>query len=189
MNYYCILVETGKEDAFKKAVRRKMESGEFDFSGSILIFRHVKKIVKLGKVYDEILFPGYVFFKTEESDVGKFRVFSRIDGFLRFLPDKKCIEVLAGRDLEIVSDLEQGGEFHGFLRVRFDENDKVVIVSGSLAGLKGRIVKVNRRNHKINMDIVTTTGIRAVNLSYFDIEKEDWSEEEESYIAQKNGGK
>ncbi|MBD5408330.1 MAG: hypothetical protein HDR54_02890 [Treponema sp.] len=183
MNYYCIFTQTGMEDRFKAAAKKILDEGEADLSGEILIFKQVKKIVKLNRVYDEIIFPGYVFFKTEESDPRKFRTFMKIDGFIKFLPETSKILALAGRDLEIVTLLEKGGEIQGFVRAKFDKNDRIVIVSGPFSGINGTVISVNRRNQKLQYGITTESGVCILNLSYFDMEKQDWTQEESSYIA------
>lgn len=182
MNYYCLLVETGKEESFKKAAQKKLDDGEFGFSGKILLFRKIQKLVKRGKVYDEILFPGYLFLKTDEADVKKFGEFSKLKGFLKFLPERTKIDAVSGSDLQIVTELEQNKGFQGFVKAKFDLNDKLVIVDGKLAGVSGKIIDINRRNQKLNMSIMMENGIKVVNLTYYDVEKQDWSKEEEEYI-------
>lgn len=189
MNYYCIFTQTGKESQFKVEAKKLLDGdgAETGLSGEFLIFRQVKKIVKLNKVYDDILFPGYVFFKTDESDVKKFRALTKISGFIKFLPDTSKIETLAGKDLEIVTLLERGGEVQGFVRAKFDKDDRIVIVSGPFLGMKGKVTSVNRRNQKLNYSIETESGVRVLNLSYFDMEKQDWTQEESAYMDAMGG--
>ncbi len=182
MYYYCIFVKTGTESHFKTEAKKFFAAEENCFDGEVLIFRQVKKIVKLNKVYDDLLFPGYVFLRTQESDAKKFCGLMRIEGFIKFLPDNFGIKALAGKDLEAVESLESGGEIQGFVRARFDKDDRIVIVSGPLCGMKGKVVSVNRRNQKIRYCVATESGARILNLSYFDLEKQDWSEEESAYI-------
>ncbi len=186
MNYYCIFTQTGREAHFKAEAKKLLETDCLEGDGEVLVFRQVKKIVKLNRVYDDLLFPGYVFFKTEETDARKFRALKKIDGFIRFLPETSKVTMLFGKDLEIVTLLERGGEVQGFVRAKFDKNDRIVIVSGPFAGMKGTVTSVNRRNQKLNYSIETESGVRVLNLSYFDIEKQDWSREESSYIASIN---
>lgn len=183
MNYYCIFTQTGKETHFKAEAKKLLDAESAGFCGELLIFRQVKKIVKKHKVYDDLLFPGYVFFKTEETDARKFRALKKIDGFIRFLPETSNVMTLFGKDLEIVTLLERGGEVQGFVRAKFDKNDRIVIVSGPFAGMKGTVTSVNRRNQKLNYSIETESGVRVLNLSYFDIEKQDWTQEESEYMA------
>lgn len=183
MSYYCIFTQTGKESHFKAEAKKLLDAESAGFCGEFLIFRQVKKIVKKNKVYDDLLFPGYVFFKTDESDAKKFRALTKISGFIKFLPETSTMETLVGRDLEIVTLLERGGEVQGFVRAKFDKNDRIVIVSGPFAGMKGTVTSVNRRNQKLNYSIEMESGVRVLNLSYFDIEKQDWSREEALYMA------
>lgn len=183
INYFCICVETGKEYSFKNKALKMMEAGILRYSGNFLIFSTMKKIVKRKKVYDELMFPGYVFLKTAENDLRKIREISSVPGFIKFLP--KQMRTLYGRDLELLTSFERGGELQGFLRVRFDENDKVVIVSKEFQGLKGAVTKVCRRNHKLRYEIQLENGIKILNLSYYDVEKQDWSLEEQEYRKKK----
>ena len=85
--------------------------------------------------------------------------------------------------MELLKSLEKGGEVQGFVRAKFDKDDKIVIISGPLAGLNGKVVAVNRRNQKLTYNVETESGIRVMNLSYFDVEKQDWSLEEKEYLG------
>ena len=181
MNLYCILVVTGKEISFRDSAIKKMNSGEIGAKGK---FHVIKKLMRLknGKIYSETLFPGYVFFETEIEDKEILAQLKSADGYLRFLPSMSKAAVLKGNDLDIVRGLISDGDALRFLRVRFDENDKVVIKNKLYRNCKGVVKSVNRCNHRLNLEVELLNGIRVINLSYFDIEKEDWSQDEENFL-------
>jgi transcriptional antiterminator NusG len=103
------------------------------------------------------VFPGYLFLESEEEHLYHYHwEFRRTEGFFRFLKSNRNIQPLSGRDLETVLHfIKKTGPLAGISQVYFDENFRIVVVDGPLAGLEGNIVKVDRRKKraKIKLDL------------------------------------
>ena len=104
------------------------------------------------------IFPGYIFLETKDDDnIHRFKwAFRRTKGFYRFLRSNQDIVPLQNRDLELVLHfIKRVGPLAGKSKVSFDENERIVVISGPLSGLEGRIVKVDKRKGraKIELDI------------------------------------
>ena len=63
MEYYCLMVKTGEEEKFKAAALEKLSLTEFDVE--FYFFQRSLK-TNQGKIFENPLFPGYVFFSTEQ---------------------------------------------------------------------------------------------------------------------------
>jgi transcriptional antiterminator NusG len=118
------------------------------------------RVYKQGKVITKIapVFSGYVFVELEKDDhiLNHYRALHITNGFFRFLPSNKDVHELRGIDLELVVHfIRQPGQIAGVSKVYFDENQKIVVKSGPMLGLEGRIVKVDRRKGraKIKLDL------------------------------------
>lgn len=104
------------------------------------------------------VFPGYIFLELdgEEAILRYYWLFRKISGFYRFLKSNRNIQPLEGRDLETALHfIKKTGPLAGISRVYFDENSRIVVVDGPLAGLEGNIVKVDKRKGraKIKLDL------------------------------------
>ena len=170
MKFYCISVLTGSEENYRALVQKKIES-ESDFSGKIHFLRK-KMRLKKGKEYFEPFFPGYVFLETDESDFARLRHIAKEKGFLRFLPSNTEILPLGERDKSIVSTILGFGSTVGIVPVTFDEGDRIVILDGLFKNLTGRIVAVNRRNKRVNIELDFMNSARVIGLTYSEVKKE-----------------
>jgi len=104
------------------------------------------------------VFPGYVFLELGENDsILQYQwAFRKTEGFYRFLRSNQDIAPLQKRDLELVLHfIKNVGPLAGISKVVFDENSRIAVFSGPLAGLEGRIVKVDKRKGraKVKLDL------------------------------------
>jgi transcriptional antiterminator NusG len=104
------------------------------------------------------IFPGYIFIEIEnEDEIHKYHWdFRRTEGFYRFMRSNQDIRPLADRDLELVLHfIRRVGPLAGKSFVTFDENSRIVVIEGPMAGLEGKIIKVDKRKGraKIKLDI------------------------------------
>ena len=113
-----------------------------------------------GKVIPSKLpvFPGYIFLELDqEENIHKYQwAFRKTDGFYRFLRSNQDIAPLQNRDLELVLHfIREVGPMAGKSKVYFDENSRIVVISGPMSGLEGRIVKADKRKGraKIKLDL------------------------------------
>lgn len=170
MSIFCISVRTGFEEKFKESVEPVFEKSLKKVNGIVHLLKK-KMRLKTGKEYSEQFFPGYVFFETEENDVAKFRFFHKGKGFLRFLPSDRETRPLETKDLEIVKTIMNCGSVIGIIPVTFDKNDRIVIVEGPLKDMSGKVVAVNKRNKRLNIELEFMGGAKIVGLSYEVVKK------------------
>ncbi len=170
MSIFCISVRTGVEECFKKSVDSILERCETPVQGSVYLLKKQMQL-KNGKEYFDLFFPGYVFFETEENDSAKFRFIRNVNGFIRFLPSSKDVHPLVGVDLEIVKSILRFGSTVGIVPVTFDTNDRIVIVDGPFKNMSGKVVSVNRRNKRVNIELEFMGGVNVVGLSYELVQK------------------
>jgi len=155
-NYYAIQVKTREEGKFLKLFNA------LNSETNIRLYfpKRVLDIYKKGSFIPSAspIFPGYVFAELDsENDIIKYKpLLRKTEGFYRFLPSNKNIAPLAGRNLQIVLHfIKKIGSVAGKSLVTFDENSKIVVLSGPLMGLEGKIVKVDKRKKraKIKLDL------------------------------------
>ena len=104
------------------------------------------------------VFPGYIFIDVNEHEniLTHQWAFRRTEGFYRFLRSNQDIAPLQNRDLELVLHfIKEVGPLAGKSKVYFDDNSRIVVISGPLSGLEGRIVKADKRKGraKVKLDL------------------------------------
>ena len=121
-------------------------------------------IRKNGKIItsNRAIFPGYVFLELDKGEnILQYQwVFRRTEGFYRFLRSNQDIAPLKNKDLELVLHfIKRIGPLAGKSRVYFNENSRIVVISGPLTGLEGRIIKADKRKGraKIKLDLYDDT--------------------------------
>jgi transcriptional antiterminator NusG len=171
MNHYAIQVKTRGEEKYIKLFRAL----HTDCPISIFFPKRSIPIRRKGKAVQTTpaVFPGYVFLECEEPEIKRFHwLFRRTDGFFRFLKSNQNIQPLAGRDLEIVLHfIKKTGTLAGISQVYFDENARIVVVEGPLAGLEGNIVKVDKRKKRAKIKLDLYDDSFTIDLGYELIEK------------------
>ena len=156
MNYYALQVKTRGEQKYMRLFRAQHPEITLPlyFPQRSLDIRRGGRIVpsKLA------IFPGYIFLELpEDDDILRYHwAFRRTEGFYRFLRSNQNITPLQNRDLELVLHfIKNVGPLAGKSKVYFDENSRIVVISGPLSGLEGRIVKADKRKGraKIRLDL------------------------------------
>ena len=156
MNYYALQVKTRGEEKYMRLFRAQHP----EITLPLYFPQRSLDIRRKGKIVPSKLavFPGYVFLEIpDEEDILNFHwAFRRTDGFYRFLKSNQNIAPLQNRDLELVLHfIKRVGPLAGKSKVYFDENARIVVVSGPMSGLEGRIVKADKRKGraKIKLDL------------------------------------
>ena len=156
MNYYALQVKTRSEKKYIKLFKALHPeiTVPIYFPQRSLEIRRNKKLVNTSSP----IFPGYIFIELEnETEIRKYHwAFRKTDGFFRFLRSNQNICPLADKDLELVLHfIKKIGPLAGKSLVTFDENSRIVVIEGPLAGLEGHIIKIDRRKSraKIKLDI------------------------------------
>lgn len=153
MSFYVVSVQPRKEEQFLSVARNRLSEEQCRFywpRRRLTIRRRGKREEALAPV-----FPGYVFLETDEIDDALYATIKQLPGFYRFLERNDRIRELTGDDLELVAHFVRFGEVIGKSTVTFDENSRIQVKDGPLAGLEGRIVKVDRRKQraKVRLDL------------------------------------
>lgn len=153
MNFFAMQIMTGMEDAYVELYSK---------TNPDIVLYAIKKTIrsrKKGKVVTLVntVFPGYVFFQFPDLALppGLIRTLKRTRNFVRILPNTHAIKPLNARDSEIIRHLVSFGQSIGTSLVTFDENNRIKILKGPLAGLEGMIVKVDKRKRraKVRLDM------------------------------------
>lgn len=170
MLYYVIQVTTNKESVFCENVK-KLSSFLSDNYKFIHLTRELT-IRRQGKTFKEIkpVFSSYVFMESQDGLLeGTLTELKKIPGFAKILNSNNDISPLADHDMSVLQHLLRIGEKIGTSVVRFDENDRIVVLEGPLQGLEGNIIKVDRRKKRAKVQIDVKGYVHAFDLSFEDI--------------------
>jgi len=156
MDYYAFQVRTRGEHKFMRLFRAQHP----EITLPLYFPQRSLDIRRGGKVTPTKLaiFPGYIFLELPEGDsiLNYQWAFRRTEGFYRFLRSNQDIAPLQNRDLELVLHfIKEAGQMAGKSKVYFDDNSRIVVISGPLSGLEGRIIKADKRKGraKIKLDL------------------------------------
>ena len=171
MNYYAIQVKTRAEEKYIRLFRAVHHNCPIE----IFFPKRTVPIRRKGVMVQATpaVFPGYLFLESEHETLMKFHwQFRRTDGFFRFLKSNRNIQPLAGKDLETVLHfIKKAGPLAGISQVFFDDNARIVVVDGPLAGLEGNIVKVDKRKKRAKIKLDLYDDSFTIDLGYELIEK------------------
>ncbi|MCL2205471.1 MAG: antiterminator LoaP [Treponema sp.] len=156
MNYYALQVKTRGEEKYVRLFR----SLHPEITVPMYFPQRAMDIRRRGKIVPTkmAIFPGYIFLELSEHEniLHYHWALRKTDGFYRFLKSNQDIAPLQNRDLELLLHfIKKVGPLAGKSKVYFNESSRIVVVSGPLAGLEGRIVKADKRKGraKIRLDL------------------------------------
>lgn len=153
MNFFAIQVISGREALYKELLFRHRADITIHHIVKTASSRKGGKPVKI----QSSLFPGYLFFQYQDEHLSPelVQAIRKTKYFLRILPSTDNIKPLSQRDAEIIRHFISFRHEIGNSRVVFDENNKIRVIDGPLAGYEGNIVKVNKRKRRatIQLDI------------------------------------
>lgn len=145
MNAYCIFCETGR-------CRLIAKEAEILLDCRAIYPKQVQHTWSKGGMIDieHDLLPGYVFLYAEEKlDISLLR---RISGFIRCLADQDDQIELAGSDKQFAMMLLENDGVIGKTKV-YQEGQMIRICEGAYKGTETKILKVNRRNMRMLVEI------------------------------------
>jgi len=153
MNYYAIQTKTRSEEKFIRLFRSLHPHLNFPmyFPKKQLINRQ-KGVLKPSI---HAVFPGYIFIEAEHDDLLASQwEFRKTKSFYRFLKSNQDISPLAGKDLELVFHfINMAGALAGISKVEYNENSRIIVLEGPLAGLEGKIIKVDKRKKRAKVKL------------------------------------
>lgn len=182
MEYYCIMVKSGGEEAFKKDFDKnlrkaallnaeKEDGGADEFSCAQIIFFKKKMRDSQKREFEQALFPGYCFMSVEKFSAKIAETAKKTKNFYHFLNNNSDIQKLQGNDREILSNLLKFGETQGISQATFDENQRIIVEAGPLMGLEGKIVKVNRKRGRATVQITLCSNQMKFDLAFDEIKR------------------
>ena len=172
MQYYVIQVATGREEAFIANVK-KLNPVLAERHNFIFLTRELT-IRRKGQWLKELqpMFASYIIVQTvNEIDAWSLAELKKIPDFYHFLNSNTDIVPLNDKDLSIIQHFLGLGPKIGSSLVRFDENDRIVVIEGPLKGIEGSIIKVDRRKQRAKIRIDFKGSAHTLDLSFEDISK------------------
>ena len=172
MNYYIIQVATGREQAFIDALQKK--APELAQAHNFIYLTRELYIRRQGKTLRELqpVFPSYIIMQTTGTVDGQtVLALKTLPDFYHFLKSNTEITALSGNDLSIIQHFLGLGPRIGPSLVRFDQDDRIVVIEGPLKGIEGSIIKVDRRKQRAKIQVAFAGGVHTMDLSFEDIEK------------------
>ena len=167
MEYYCVMVYTGEEKAFKEAALAALKE---KFPSVSFYFFERRLFTKNRGWFNAPLFPGYLFVSVEELTQEFFIGLRSIKGFCRLLPDNQAPQAISGDALEELKFFIKNGEHWGVSRLKFAPGQKIKAVSGPLVGFEGNIVMVNKKRKQVTVQSTVTGSNVRFDLKYEDAE-------------------
>ena len=155
MSYFVIQVKTRGEEKFLQLAEKTLYTLETAHGGILLLPRRTLTTRRRGKTKNRLLpiYPGYIFYRSDNLDAEIFRAFRRVPGFCRYLGYGGKPEPLTGEDEKLLLHFLSFGEVVETSRVYFDTDDKIRVVSGPMSNLEGRIVKVDKRKRRAKVSL------------------------------------
>lgn len=148
MRSYCIFCETNKCAAFASLAEKLLDC-------RAMYPKQIQHTFSKGIAADieHDLTPGYVFlFSKEHSSPPDMALARNIPGFIRSLKGSDDSLELAGDDERFAMMLFENGGVIGKTKV-FSEGDRIRLTDSAFSGLEAEILKVNRRNQRMQIEI------------------------------------
>lgn len=164
MNIYVLFVSKKSENRIKEYINR------YTFHEAIVpvvvkIYKRKSVVIK----QEKILFPGYVFVRSELGPHA-FKTYAQqylynLTGFIKILS-------YSGSELDALSNIEIQ-ELQPFFKnkgqiessVGFIDGDQIIITSGPLIGFESKIVHVNRQRKQARLQVSLFNEIKEVSVS------------------------
>ena len=172
MNYYIIQVATGREQAFIDALQKK--APELAGAHNFIYLTRELYIRRQGKTLQELqpVFPSYIIMQTTRTvDAQTVQALKTLPDFYHFLKSNTEITALSGNDLAIIQHFLGLGPRIGPSLVRFDQDDRIVVIEGPLKGIEGCIIKVDRRKGRAKIRIDFKGSAHTLDLCFEDIDR------------------
>ena len=172
MQYFIIQVASGREQAFIDNVR-KFAPQLTDKHNFIYLTRELT-IRRQGKLLTQVqpMFPSYIILQSVNGvDSFTLAALKKVPDFYHFLNSNTDIVPLNDRDVQIVQHFLGLGPKIGSSLVRFDDNDRIVVIEGPLKGFEGSIVKVDKRKQRARICVDFGGTAHTMDLSFEDISK------------------
>lgn len=166
MKWYVVQVMTGKEEDIKECILSK--------GIKALVPCKEMRERKNGKWHNliRVIFPGYVFIMANEIDARVYYSIRAIPGIIKFLRDENGPIPIKEDEANYILKLAQNGDPLGISEL-YTEGNKIVVTSGPLIGLEGKIIKIDARRFRAKVDISIMGEPRSIELPVNVIKKSE----------------
>lgn len=148
--WYVVQVRTGTEESIRTQCRKTV-SAEVLESCFIPYYEEKKRIRGMWTTQKRVLFPGYIFVITEESE-RLYMELKHVQGLTKLLGIGNEIVALTKEEVEFLTAV--GGEEHVVaVSEGIIENSRVRVYAGPLMGMEGYIKKIDRHKRKAWLEI------------------------------------
>lgn len=138
--WYVVQVMTGNEHQVAALCKESLLKEQEE--AFIPMYERKRKVRGNYEIVKSVLFPGYVFFQTEDVE-GLFYCLKNVSGLTRILQTGNEFTPLHESEVDFLSRF--GGKEHVVeLSVGYIEGDKVVITEGPMADWQGKVKKIDR---------------------------------------------
>lgn len=166
MEYYCIMVTTGKERIFKDCATKALQN--LYPEAEVFFFERTLRSNR-GEYFERPLFPGYVFLKIERLDTEVFNLLKKQEDFYRILYDNQKPTKISGEALRELEIFIRNGEHWGVSKVKILPGMKIQAVSGPFTGLEGLVYRINRKKKCITIITQLTGSVKYIDMVYEDV--------------------
>jgi transcriptional antiterminator NusG len=164
--WYVLFTKSGCEEKVGKIIKKIWEN-EIE----VLIPR--RKIIERIKGEErekiKLLFPGYVFVKTEMTETKYHEITSVLKQGV-FLKEDKMPASLKEEEMRVILNLTGGSDLIDVSR-GVKEGDRVKIIEGPLLGYEGFIQKVDKRKKRAKVIFKVAGEVKTVDLGLEIVEK------------------
>ena len=165
---YVVQVRTGAELKLAERFRHEIKTeGEDIF---VPMYERRKSIRGEWTRVKRPLFPGYIFFETEDAESLYFRL-KKIDAFNKILSTGHGEYTPIQTDEEMFLRALIGEDYVAQESVGVIEGDQIIVMHGPLKGLEGSIVKINRHKRIAIIRAEFMGGAREVKVGLEIIDK------------------
>lgn len=160
MKYYVLQVVTGTEQLIKEMLSQ------------LEIINPQRKMIirRKGKEITEVktLFPGYLFLKTDDLDIQLLKDTKHI---IKILNDYTTPVPLSREDIDTLLPILKPGIKPEISNIKYDEDERIVVINGPLKDFEGKIIKVDKRKKRATVQIEMYNKFHKINFSFIDISK------------------
>ena len=172
MQYFIIQVASGREQAFIDNIGRF--APQLAQKHNFIYLTRELTIRRQGKLLTQVqpMFPSYIILQSVNGvDSFTLAALKKVPDFYHFLNSNTDIVPLGDHDLQIIQHFLGLGPRIGSSLVRFDDNDRIVVIEGPLKGFEGSIIKVDKRKQRAKIRVDFGGTAHTMDLSFEDISK------------------
>ncbi|MDE5779385.1 MAG: antiterminator LoaP [Lachnospiraceae bacterium] len=165
--WYVVQVMTGNEHQVAALCKESLLNEQEEVF--IPMYERKRKVRGDYEIVKAVLFPGYVFFQTEDVE-GLFYCLKNVSGLTRILQTGEEFTPLHESEVAFLSRF--GGKEHVVeFSVGYIEGDKVVITEGPMADWQGKVKKIDRHKRIAVLEVEFFGRITDVTVGLEIVEK------------------